>query len=55
MKYYIGVDLGGTNVRVAKVNEMGHIEQVIKEATEISQGVEHVIDKIIEMLLSILK
>ena len=51
--YYIGVDLGGTNVRVAKVNEMGHIEQVIKEATEISQGVEHVIDKIVRMIKSI--
>ena len=25
MKYYIGIDLGGTNVRVAKVDEDGNI------------------------------
>ena len=41
MKAYIGVDLGGTNVRVAKVDENGTILQMVKEATEIEQGVEH--------------
>ncbi len=25
MKYYIGIDLGGTNVRVARVDEEGNI------------------------------
>ena len=50
MKYYIGVDLGGTNVRVARVSEQGQIVKVIKEATEIEQGVEHVLDKIIRMI-----
>ena len=34
MKTYIGVDLGGTNVRVAKVDESGNVLQVLKEETE---------------------
>lgn len=53
MKNYIGVDLGGTNVRVALVREDGHIIQVVKEATEVTFGVEHVIAKIIRMIESI--
>lgn len=53
MKTFIGVDLGGTNVRVAKVDEQGNLLQVVKEATEIEQGVEHVIEKIIHMIEAI--
>lgn len=37
MKYYIGVDLGGTNVRVAKVDEDGNI---IQDNIEASHGIE---------------
>lgn len=50
MKTFIGVDLGGTNVRVAKVTENGTILQMVKEATEIAKGTEHVIQKIISMI-----
>lgn len=50
MKNFIGVDLGGTNVRVAKVSEQGDLIQVVKEATEIEQGVPHVIQKIIRLI-----
>lgn len=53
MKTFIGVDLGGTNVRAAKVDEQGHLLQVVKEATEIDKGVDHVIHKIISMIESI--
>lgn len=53
MKTYIGVDLGGTNVRVAKVDEDGKILDVIKESTEIEFGVSHVMDKIERMIKSI--
>lgn len=53
MKYYIGVDLGGTNVRAAKVDELGNIVSIVKESTEIDQGVQHVVDKIIRMIQSI--
>lgn len=50
MKTFIGVDLGGTNVRVAKVDEVGSILQIVKESTEIGKGVEHVVQKIIAMI-----
>ena len=50
MKTYIGVDLGGTNVRVAKVDEAGAILQIVKEPTEIGKGVEQVVSKIISMI-----
>lgn len=53
MKTYIGVDLGGTNVRVAKVSEDGKVLSVVKEATEMKNGVDHVINKIIRMIESI--
>lgn len=53
MNTYIGVDLGGTNVRAAKVDETGKIIDVVKESTEIELGVEHVIDKIVRMIQSL--
>lgn len=53
MRYFIGVDLGGTNVRAAKVSEEGEVIQVVKEATEIEKGVEHVVSKIIHLIESI--
>ena len=53
MKTYIGVDLGGTNVRVAKVSEDGKIIQVVKEETQVENGVEFVIAKIIRLIESI--
>lgn len=53
MNTYIGVDLGGTNVRAAKVNEHGEILEVVKESTEIEQGVAHVMDKIVRMIMSL--
>ncbi|WP_416327064.1 ROK family protein [[Eubacterium] hominis] len=53
MKTYIGVDLGGTNVRVAKVDENGNILQIVKEPTEVGKGVQHVVDKIIKLIESI--
>lgn len=53
MRYFIGVDLGGTNVRAAKVSEEGEVVQVVKEATEVDKGVEHVVSKIIRLIESI--
>lgn len=50
MDMFIGVDLGGTNVRVAKVDENGNVLQVVKEPTEMNKGTEHVIQKIIHMI-----
>lgn len=50
MKTYIGVDLGGTNVRVALVDELGKVLQVEKEKTEIEKGCDFVVQKIISMI-----
>ena len=47
MRYAIGVDLGGTNIRAALVNEEGVILQVIKEKTimqlQVLMDTEHII------------
>lgn len=53
MKTYIGVDLGGTNVRFAKVDENGNILQLVKQPTEVDKGREYVVEKIISMIESI--
>ena len=53
MKTYIGVDLGGTHVRVAKVDETGKVLQMVKGETGISNGVEYVIDNIVSMIKQI--
>lgn len=50
METFIGVDLGGTNVRVAKVDQDGSILQMIKETTEVEKGVEHVMHKMYTMM-----
>lgn len=50
MNYYIGIDLGGTNVRVAKIDENGLvIEDVIRESYA-QQGPEKVVENIIDMI-----
>jgi glucokinase len=47
MSYYaIGVDLGGTNLRVAAVDEGGKLLAKTTLHTEVSQGREHVIDEL---------
>ena len=50
MKQYIGIDLGGTNVRVGKVNEEGEITYVQKSPSFAHEGVEKVVSNIVEML-----
>jgi glucokinase len=42
----IGVDLGGTNLRVAAVTGSGQTLEVLRSATPLSLGREHVIDEI---------
>lgn len=53
MKYYVGIDLGGTNVRVAKVDETGKIIQEFKEASEVHNGKELLVKKMIRMVQSL--
>lgn len=53
MKTYIGVDLGGTNVRAAIVDDNGKILEMKKTSTEIHLGTAHVMNKIIELIKSL--
>ncbi|MCI5773339.1 MAG: ROK family protein [Erysipelotrichaceae bacterium] len=53
METYIGVDLGGTNVRVSKVNEAGVILQTVKGPSYGSEGPAKVMPNIIKMIKEI--
>ena len=50
MKYYIGIDLGGTNVRVAKVDEDGNIVKDIIRPSHGTEGPQVINDIIIDIL-----
>lgn len=50
MRTFIGVDLGGTNIRAAKVDEEGTILQMVKDVSEPEKGAEHVLNKMIELI-----
>ena len=45
MKYYIGIDLGGTNVRTLLVDENGESYSEVKGPTECGNGPDYVCDK----------
>ena len=51
MKTYLGIDLGGTNVRVAKITEEGEILQIVKGP---SYGLEEA-DKIVNNIIDLIK
>ena len=44
---FVGIDLGGTQLRVAVADDRGRIETVVREATEASRGRDHVIKRIV--------
>lgn len=50
MRKFIGVDLGGTNVRVATVTEQGEILEDVKRPSLSDQGPEVVLNNILEMI-----
>lgn len=50
MKTYIGVDVGGTNIRAACVDEKGTLLQIVKESTNIEKGTEYVVKTLISMI-----
>ena len=50
MKYYIGIDLGGTNIKGALVNEQGEIVKQNTCPTHAEQGVEAVTETIADMI-----
>ena len=53
MKHYLGIDLGGSNVRVAVINEEGQVIEEIKRTSLSDQGPEIVLENIIEMSQSL--
>lgn len=53
MKTYLGIDLGGTNVRVAKVNRDGKVLEEIKRPSLAQQGPEKVMQNMMEMIREI--
>ena len=48
--YTVGVDLGGTNLRVAAVDEQGHLLEKIALGTQVSQGRAHVLHDMCESI-----
>ena len=53
MKYYIGIDLGGTNVRTLLVDENGKTYSEGKDNTERENGPDYVCAKIIRQIESL--
>ena len=53
MKYYIGIDLGGTNVRTLLVDEKGQSYSEVKDNTEREKGPDFVCSKIIRQIESL--
>ncbi|RRC92099.1 ROK family protein [Erysipelotrichaceae bacterium OH741_COT-311] len=53
MKTYIGIDLGGTNVRVCKIMANGNILQEVKSLSYGMEGPEVVIENLVKLIKSI--
>ncbi len=53
MKYYIGIDLGGTNVRTLLVDENWQSYSEVKDATEREKGPDAVTAKICRQIEAI--
>lgn len=55
MKNYVGIDLGGTNVRAAVVTEEGTILSEMKTKTEAEKGPDYIVNKIIVLVREVMK
>jgi glucokinase len=44
---FVGIDLGGTQLRVAVADDRGHLKTVVRYPTEAARGRQHVIDRIV--------
>ncbi|MHC4712125.1 MAG: ROK family protein [Planctomycetota bacterium] len=54
-KYYIGVDLGGTNIKAGMVTDRGKVIVKTSLATEADRGPDHVLDRICEAVEGVRK
>src|SRR4051812_46899644 len=52
-QFTIGVDLGGTNLRIAAVDETGRILETINTATEVARGRDAVVTEMCEAIRSL--
>ncbi|MGL5021235.1 MAG: ROK family protein [Mycoplasmatales bacterium] len=48
MKNYIGIDVGGTNLRIARFNDFIELEEVIRYETEVELGIEQIFNKLVD-------
>jgi glucokinase len=53
MRYIIGVDLGGTNLRAALADEHGTLYDIVRVPTEGDEGPDAVIDKIVSCIAQV--
>jgi glucokinase len=53
--FAIGVDLGGTNLRVAAVDDTGKLLEKVTSGTEVSKGRDHVINDMTAVILELSK
>src|SRR5882757_132726 len=53
--FSIGVDLGGTNLRIAAVQETGQILETITTGTEVARGRDVVLDEMCDAILTLAK
>ncbi len=49
--FSIGVDLGGTNLRIAAVDEQGHLLEKVTLGTQVALGRDHVINEMCDAIL----
>ena len=47
MSYYLGIDIGGTNLRAALIDEDGKLIEKFKVENEVIKGPEYNIDKLV--------
>jgi glucokinase len=50
MNTYIGIDLGGTNIRAAIVDDRGHVHEVVKRDSKALEDAETIINNLVECI-----
>ena len=52
---FVGIDLGGTQLRVAVADDRGRLKTVVRHPTEAARGRQHVINRIVDAVAEALK
>lgn len=48
MSYFIGIDIGGTNLRAAIISKEGEVIETFKTSNEVVNGAEHNLNKLVD-------